>query len=121
MNDPFEESYVNGVIYLNQAPKADQTKIWGNIDGVHYEADLSINALGDLKDGCDSTGAVFNPFVSESGYGYDKEPHVAPGALGSVGDGTVKVWADVDLSGTHSIIGRSMVVTIPEQKSYYGT
>lgn len=118
LDDPNEEGYASGLLYLAQAPKSDKTKIWGQISGAGY-ADLSINALGDQREGCDSTGAVFNPYVSASGYGYGKEPHTAPGALGPVGDGKIEIWADVDLSGTHSIIGRSMVVTIPEQKHDY--
>jgi len=119
LNDPYEESYARGTIYLSQDHQADGTKVWGSIEGGSY-ADLTINALGDLRDGCDSTGDVFNPYVSANGTGYDKEHHDAPGELGAVGDGNIKVWANVDLSGVHSIIGRSMVVTMPEQVSHYG-
>lgn len=31
LNDPDEETYVTGLIYLSQAPRSDKTQIWGNI------------------------------------------------------------------------------------------
>ena len=76
-----------------------------------------IGSLGDLRDGCDSAGKVFNPFVSQygtAGYHADQYNTAAPGALGPVGEGKVDLVANVDLSGTHSIIGRSAVVTDPK-------
>ena len=66
LNDPDEDTQVAGLIYLSQAPKSDKTQIWGNIKGANYGS-LVIGALGDLRDGCDSTGAVWNPFVSQHG------------------------------------------------------
>ena len=120
MKDPYEESYANGVLYLSQDGKADGTRIWGSVQGAHY-GDLTINSLGDLREGCDSTGDVFNPYVSANDtdrYGPAHGP--APGELGSVGDGNIKVWANVDLSGDASVIGRSIVVTVPEQESHHG-
>lgn len=44
--------------------------MWGEVHGLRGEVELTINALGDLRDGCASTGTVFNPDVSVSGYGY---------------------------------------------------
>lgn len=119
MKDPYEESYANGVLYLSQDGKSEGTRIWGSIQGAHY-GELSINSLGDLREGCDSTGDVFNPYVSENDttrYGPAHGP--APGDLGPV-SGDVKVLANVDLSGYASVIGRSIVVTVPEQKSHHG-
>lgn len=74
MNDPDEENYVEGLLYLAQSPKSDQTKIWGSINGASY-ANLTINALGDLRDGCDSLGGVFNPNVSANGTPYYGAEH----------------------------------------------
>ena len=117
IQDPFEETYVEGLLYLAQASKADSTKIWGSIGGADYGS-LTINALGDQSDGCDSLGGVFNPNVSANGtpFNYDKHDGKAPGDLGEIGDGKIEVWADVDLSGSHSIMGRSIVVTVHDDR-----
>lgn len=75
LNDPDEETYVTGLLYLSQAPRSDKTQIWGNIQGANY-ANLMIGALGDLRDGCDSAGKVWNPFVSQYGTaGYHAEQY----------------------------------------------
>ena len=66
LNDPDEETYVTGILHMSQAPGEDKTQIRGGIQNANY-ADISINALGDLTDGCDSAGDVFNPYVSEHG------------------------------------------------------
>ena len=86
MNDPYEESYVGGTIFLSQSGKAAKTRVWGSIEGAGY-GDLTINALGDLRDGCDSTGGVFNPYVSANGTGLDYEEYDVPGELGSINHG----------------------------------
>ena len=31
LNDPDEETYVTGLIYLSQSPRSDKTQIWGNV------------------------------------------------------------------------------------------
>ena len=120
--DPDYKSEVYGVFKLSQGVKDQGTLIWADVDGLYKEGkyELSINALGDLRDGCDSTGDVFNPFVSKSGYGHWKEPETAPGALGSIKNGQIDIKADVDLSGTHSIIGRSIVITSSDSADSYG-
>jgi Cu/Zn superoxide dismutase len=124
--DPDYESDVYGTIRLTQLGRAKGTTIWADIQGLdaYAQYDLSINALGDLTDGCDSAGGVFNPFVSKSGYGHWKEPETAPGALGEIKIGQygaeVDIKADVDLSGTHSIIGRSMVISSQGSEDSYG-
>ena len=98
------------------------TKIWGSIQGAPSYADVSINALGDIRGGCDSLGPAANPNVSVNGTpqnGVDPS-NGDPGALGRVGDGNIEFSSDLlDLSGTHSIVKRSMVVTIPEQEHGY--
>ena len=126
IRDPEDEAHIGGVIHLQQGPKADKTAIWGEVWNLGYDKyELSINALGDLRDGCESTGGVFNPHVSESGYGYNKKMIPAPGKLGQIasaqhGAANVDRVADVDLSGTQSIIGRSMVITRPGGKDAHG-
>lgn len=124
MEDPEEESKVRGVIYLSQGATDAESNVWGEIWGLGYgqKAELTINALGDLTEGCESAGAVFNPFVSRSGYGPGKTSIPAPGLLDVTSDGdslVIEKDVDVDLSGTHSIIGRSMVLTAMGY-DYYG-
>jgi len=88
MSDQSEESYVSGVLYMAQAGKGERTKIWGGVSSVRY-ADLTINALGDVRDGCDSTGEVYNPNFTASGYDAFHVGGEAPGNLGSISDGKV--------------------------------
>lgn len=120
--DPDYNSDVYAVFKMSQSAKDKGTLVWGEVAGLSYEGkfELSINALGDLRDGCDSVGGVFNPFVSKSGYGHWKEPEKAPGALGAVKNGVIDVKADVDLSGSHSVIGRSVVISSQGSKDSYG-
>lgn len=123
LSDPDQESPISGVVSLVQDPKDKTTQIWGSFADLEYgKNELSINALGDLRDGCDSTGGVFNPDVSASGY--SRGVHVkAPGALGELdnhyGKAQVDLEADVDLSGTQSIIGRSIVITNTQVDEHY--
>ena len=124
--DPEDESDVQGIISLTQKPKQKGTSVWGEFYNLgHDKLDLTINALGDLRDGCDSAGGVFNPSVSASGYGEGMDKK-APGILGEVkvrshgygygygysaATAEFDTEADVDLAGTQSVIGRSMVLT----------
>ena len=120
--DPDYKSDVYGVFKLSQSTRDQGTLVWGEVSGLYKEGkyNLTINALGDLRDGCDSVGGVFNPFVSKSGYGHWKEPESDPGALGSIANGKIDIKADVDLSGTQSIIGRSIVITSEDSADSYG-
>jgi len=102
---------------MSQAPKSDKTRIWGAIKGANY-ANLYISALGDLREGCDSVGEVANPFVSENGtplpYHKNAFNKRAPGDLGKIGEGRLDlVVPNLDLSGTHSVIGRGVYVAVP--------
>jgi hypothetical protein len=103
----FKGEHGNGAsVHFSQGPKDKGTRIFGGVGG-----DMTINSLGDLRVGCDGTGMVWNPFIGTIGYGYSRNPVPSPGALGHLQASTnssVDVWADVDLSGTHSIIGRSL-------------
>jgi hypothetical protein len=92
-------------VHFSQGPKDKGTRIYGGVGG-----SMTINSLGDIRDGCDGTGMVWNPFIGTIGYGYSRNPVPSPGALGHLqaDKNSVDVWADVDLSGTHSIIGRSI-------------
>jgi len=114
--DPEDEAYIGGTVTLTQGGKDKGTFVWADIWGLDYDQyDLTINALGDLRDGCDSTGAVFNPNVSASGYGYNGSTPPT-GKLGNLirdkaGNASLDETANVDLSGNQSVIGRSMVLT----------
>lgn len=112
INDPNEENHISGVIHLSQGPYDKTTSIWGEVWGLDYnEYDVRVNALGDLRDGCDGIGGAFNPTVTASGYGYDQDEK-APGLLGEIsnynGEGSIEKEGDFDLSGNHDVTGRAM-------------
>ena len=112
INDPNEENHISGVIHLSQGPHDKVTSIWGDVWGLDYfDYDVRVNALGDLRDGCDGIGSAFNPTVTESGYGYDQDKK-APGLLGDIsgynGEGKIEKKGDFDLSGNHDVTGRAM-------------
>ncbi len=122
--DPEDEVSISGVVRLQQGGKDKGTDIWADIEGLDYgRYELNIHALGDLRDGCDSTSGIFNPFVSKSGYGKGHIPTPAPGKLDDLvrdkkGGASLDMHADVDLSGAHSVIGRSMVITKLAEEAY---
>ena len=122
MEDPEEESGVRGVFTLKQNPRDNYTSIWGQVWGAHNGV-LSINALGDLRNGCESAGPVFNPDVSVSGYApvipENPRGELGPLRVGRDGSAVVEQNADVDLSGSQSVIGRSIVLTAT-LRDYYG-
>ena len=123
LEDPDVSNNIRGIVSLKQGPKDKGTSLWGEIWALEYgEYKMTINALGDLRDGCDSAGPVFNPDGSQSGYAYGKKIVAkAPGVLedpvfGKHGAAIVETTADVDLSGTQSVVGRSIVLSRPNGK-----
>jgi len=135
MSDPDYNSEIYATFRLIQAAGDKTTGIYGEVDGLYDgEYALTINALGDLRDACDSTGDVFNPAVSMSGYGPGKAGHGDPtGDLGTFKSGdyahggyghaqkaSIEREAGADLSGTWSIIGRSLNVSTVEVLDSYG-
>lgn len=131
LKDPEEETSVSGVIRFSQPGGViGHTRIEGELWGVRPgEHGFHIHALGDLTDGCASTGAHYMP-NSEDGEeddGYGGSAGGAHGGHGGMADPhdeahdlepvhanyAGEAWVhqenvDVDLWGTHSIIGRSI-------------
>ncbi|KAG9018085.1 Superoxide dismutase [Cu-Zn] [Tulasnella sp. 427] len=110
------DSGVKGKLELVQDGHWNPVHITGKITGLTPNAlrGFHIHALGDLSDGCTSTGSHFNPFGKTHGAPDDKERHL--GDLGNIQSDNHGV-ADVDISddvislyGVYSIIGRSFVV-----------
>jgi len=121
LKDPNEESEVSGIVSLTQAPGDEGTLISAQLWNMeHGDYELSIHALGNLADGCESVGDVFNPDVSENGFNKNGRGFPAIGDLGDVervhDQGSLDQVADVDLSGTQSIVGRSIVLTRKGEK-----
>lgn len=118
IEDPEEYSNVRGVVRLAQGPKDKTTSVWASVEGVHGQAKLTVNALGDLRDGCESAGEIFQPSISASGFpGIGKPyPTKAAGELGDLYSGAFTGEGDFDLSGTHSAIGRSIVVSVDDKR-----
>lgn len=106
---------VKGTITLTQAP-GELTVISGKIVGLspNSEHGFHIHEYGDLSQGCDSAGAHYNPFGKNHGGPDDKERHVGDlGNLRTDENGSVSFEITdsmVQLTGEHSVVGRSIVV-----------
>lgn len=110
------DSGVIGKLKIVQDGHWNPVHITGRITGLTPNAlrGFHIHTLGDLSNGCLSTGTHFNPFGKTHGAPDDKERHV--GDLGNVQSDKDGV-ADVDITdhiislfGIYSILGRSFVV-----------
>lgn len=109
---------VSGTIAFGQHPN-NPTIIEGEIrsltPGKHG---LHIHALGDTTNGCNSTGAHYNPYNVEPGDIVDEIRHA--GDLGNVvagGDGVAKFLISTSmlhLSGNDSCLGRALVIHAEE-------
>jgi Cu-Zn family superoxide dismutase len=93
-----------------------QTKITYSLTGSDANAlrGFHIHASGDLRDGCASAGAHYNPFNQDHGAPTDRVRHV--GDLGNVqtdangnSQGTITDRM-VQLGGKYSVIGRAFVL-----------
>ncbi|ORE01085.1 copper/zinc superoxide dismutase [Rhizopus microsporus var. microsporus] len=107
---------VNGLVYFSQESQDSPTRIYANLTGLTGgDHGIHIHEFGDLSQGCNSTGAHYNPFNKTHG-GPDAEVrHV--GDLGNiVADNTtglaiLNITSDlIQLSKIHSVIGRAVVV-----------
>ena len=92
----------------------DETKVSGVISGLSEGSfGLYVHELGNLQDGCNSTGGHYNPRGER--YGEDMEM-IDDGDLGNFEAGNLgfaiieNVVHDLDLAGPYSIIGRTVVV-----------
>lgn len=107
---------MTGFLTLVQASEDSPVVITGEIKGLSVgKHGISINTYGDLSDGAQSCGPMFNPFTKHHGAPADEARMV--GSLGNVvvgGEGEVAAVHISDmvvrLLGPHSIIGRSIVV-----------
>lgn len=111
----FQESKIKGYVLFNEDKVKKQTKITLNLKNVpHGKHGFHIHISGDLREGCKSLCAHFNPYNKTHGGPNDKIRHV--GDLGNIepnSKGIVKkVMYDkfIKLSGKNSIIGRSVVI-----------
>ncbi|XP_044584314.1 superoxide dismutase [Cu-Zn]-like isoform X2 [Cotesia glomerata] len=108
-------SNVAGNLILVQEDSSGEVRITGNITGVTPGPHgFHVHQKGDLSNGCTSAGEHFNPTNKNHGGLTDAKRHV--GDLGNVvADGNGKVIVNIvdtviSLSGSNSIIGRSLVI-----------
>lgn len=104
---------VKGTIHLTQA--GDATNLTGEISGLAPgQHGFHIHEFGDNTNGCMSAGSHFNPHGVEHAGPTDASRHI--GDLGNVeagADGVAKIKISdkrVQLTGQHSVIGRTVVV-----------
>ncbi|KAK3749574.1 hypothetical protein QZH41_019726, partial [Actinostola sp. cb2023] len=95
----------------------DKCKITGQVTGLKEgKHGFHVHEYGDYSAGCTSAGSHFNPFKKEHGGPADANRHV--GDLGNIAAGASGIVdvnmtdAQVTLLGEHSVIGRSVVVSM---------
>ena len=110
-----QDSEIKGHILFREFKEQKKTAIILRLTGVPPgEHGFHIHQSGDLREGCNSLCAHFNPYNKNHGGPKDKERHV--GDLGNIepdSNGEVnKTIYDklIKLSGKNSIIGRSVVI-----------
>ena len=111
----FQESNIKGNIIFREYKLKKHTEIIIDIsnvpEGLHG---FHIHQSGDLREGCNSLCAHYNPTNKQHGDREDKERHI--GDLGNITakkNGIVKsVFTDtkIKLSGKYSIVGRSVII-----------
>lgn len=121
MNHPTEavcvinQNGIVGTVLFKEKLKQKTVEIIVNLTGVSEGLHgFHIHEFGDLREGCSSLCAHYNPFDKQHGGPLDKERHV--GDLGNIianKNGIVNnVMTDkiIKLRGKYSIIGRSVVI-----------
>ncbi|XP_021898292.1 superoxide dismutase [Cu-Zn] 2 [Carica papaya] len=108
------EDNVRGYLQFTQ-DSYGTTQVTGKITGLTPgNHGFHIHSFGDTTNGCNSTGPHFNPLNKNHGAPSDKERHA--GDLGNIvagPDGVAEVCLKdrlIPLSGSHSIVGRAVVV-----------
>lgn len=111
----FQETPIKGHVLFREFKEQNRTGIVLRLTGVPPgEHGFHIHQSGDLREGCGSLCAHFNPYGKSHGGPKDKERHV--GDLGNIKPdihGVVnKTLYDtkIKLSGKNSIVGRSVVI-----------
>lgn len=106
---------VKGTLFFDQNSPDSPVKVTGEVTGLSQGLHgFHVHEFGDNTNGCTSAGAHFNPYQKDHGGPGDEVRHV--GDLGNIEAGSSGV-AKVDitdklisLTGSHSIIGRTLVV-----------
>ncbi|XP_062069046.1 extracellular superoxide dismutase [Cu-Zn] [Lepus europaeus] len=103
---------VSGLVVFRQHGPGAQLEAFFDLEGFPVEANLSSRAIhvhqfGDLSQGCDSTGAHYNPLAVQH------PQH--PGDFGNFAVRDGRLWKyrsglAASLAGPHSIVGRAVVV-----------
>ena len=106
-------------MHFEQDSAQGRTKVTGEIKGLYPgKHGFHIHEFGDMSNGCNSTGAHYNPYGREHGAPEDGNRHA--GSLGNIvaGNNGVAPINIVDdqilLTGPDSIIGRAVVVHADE-------
>lgn len=110
------DSPVTGTITFEQSSADGPVKVSGEIKNLDPSSQrgFHIHSLGDLSNGCLSTGSHFNPYDKPHGAPSDSVRHV--GDLGNIesdeyGTATVALKDSfISLNGPLSIVGRAVVV-----------
>ncbi|KAG2153123.1 superoxide dismutase [Suillus bovinus] len=110
------DSPVTGTITFEQSSADGPVKISGEIVNLDPSArrGFHVHSLGDLSNGCMSTGSHFNPYDQSHGSPQDSVRHV--GDLGNIESdeyGTATISFEdslISLNGPTSIVGRAVVV-----------
>ncbi|KAG2033752.1 superoxide dismutase [Suillus americanus] len=110
------DSPVTGTITFEQSSADGPVKVSGEIENLDPSSlrGFHIHSLGDLSEGCMSTGSHFNPYDKTHGAPSDSIRHV--GDLGNIESdqyGTATVSFEdsfISLNGPTSIVGRAVVV-----------
>ena len=109
-------SNVTGTIYFTQTSPTGPVYIRGELRNLDPNAErgFHIHELGDLTDGCMSTGSHYNPFGASHGGPKDLKRHVGDlGNIRSDAGGVAKIdFSDnvISLVGPLSIVGRAVLV-----------
>ncbi|KAJ1976769.1 Superoxide dismutase [Cu-Zn] [Dimargaris xerosporica] len=109
------DSSVSGIVKFIQTAENGPVRVVGELAGLEPgKHGFHVHQYGDNTNGCTSAGSHFNPHKQVHGAPEDEVRHV--GDLGNiVADANGKASIDIEdsviqLSGPHSVIGRTIVV-----------